>query len=77
MEKPLLIKYWDGTTHVDCGGNVAFTSGDDSESLKADIERIKSPDVLCDMNEVAKISKNHFLSSDIARMSIGLETDRA
>lgn len=77
MEKPLLIKYWDGTTHVDCGGNVAFTSGDDSESLKADIERIKSPDVLCDMNEVAKISKNHFLYSDIARMSIGLETDRA
>ncbi|MGN8853526.1 hypothetical protein [Collinsella sp. HCP28S3_H5] len=77
MEKPLLIKYWDGATHVDCGGNVAFTSGDDSESLKADIERIKSPDVLCDMNEVAKISKNHFLYSDIARMSIGLETDRA
>ena len=70
MGKPLLVKHWDGTTHVDCGGNAAFTSGDDSASLKSDIEEIARPQKYKTMYTAAQRSISRFLYSDIARRSV-------
>lgn len=35
---PMLCKYWEGTTHVDCGGNVEFLEHDSAELIKQKIE---------------------------------------
>lgn len=35
---PMIVKYWDGTTHVDVGGNVHFLYKDSSEEIKNEIE---------------------------------------
>lgn len=75
MGKPMLIKHWDGTTHVDCGGNVVYTSGDDRASLEADLERLVLPEVLDGMSAVAQRAKTRFLYSDIAKRSIQLASD--
>ena len=71
MGKPLLIKHWDGTTHVDCGGNVAYTSGDDVASIEADLIACTDPAVNSKMKTAAHSSSRHFLYSDIACRSIG------
>lgn len=70
MGKPLLIKYWDGTTHVDCGGNVAFTSGDDSSAIRSDIYTIIESGKLNEMKEIALRSRSSFLYSSIATKSL-------
>lgn len=71
MGKPILIKRWDGTTHVDCGGNATFTSGDDKVSLKKDLEKVMQPSVQEEMQLASEQAKKLFLYSDIARRSIG------
>lgn len=70
MGKPLLIKRWDGTTHVDCGGNVAYTSGDDENALNADLVKLMKPGVIGCMSQVAMRAREGFLYSEIARRSI-------
>lgn len=35
---PMICKYWDGTTHVDLGGNVKFLYKDSAEEIKYQIE---------------------------------------
>lgn len=72
MGKPLLIKRWDGTTHVDCGGNVAYTSGDSAAALKADLQALSNPEMLSNMSFAAEMGKKRFLYSEIARRSIEL-----
>lgn len=37
---PMLVKYWDGTTHVDAGGNVEFLYKDSQEEIKTLIEKL-------------------------------------
>lgn len=71
MGKPLLIKHWDGTTHVDCGGNVAYMSGDDVASIEADLIACTDPAVNSKMKTAAHSASRHFLYSDIACRSIG------
>lgn len=73
MGKPLLIKRWEGSTHVDCGGNVAYTSGDDSEALASDLSELVKPEVAHSMQEKACSFKDRFLYSVISRRSIGLD----
>ena len=74
MGKPLLIKRWDGTTHVDCGGNVAYTSGDDPDSIKLDLDAIVGdPHGYASMASAAQKAKGRFLYSQIARRSIEVE----
>lgn len=40
MGIPMICKYWEGTTHVDLGGNVEFLKGDRAEEMKAKIEEL-------------------------------------
>lgn len=70
MGKPMLIKYWAGTTHVDCGGNVAYTSGDDPESISADLIACADPAINSQMKAAAQSASRNFLYSDIACRSI-------
>ena len=35
MGIPMVCKYWEGTTHVDCGGNVKFLYRDSVEEIKS------------------------------------------
>ena len=37
---PMLCKKWDGTTHVDVGGNVRFLEEDSAALLQREIERL-------------------------------------
>lgn len=77
MGKPLLIKYWKGTTHVDHGGNVAYTSGDDAASIRADIASCSDPATISRMRKAASEASKEFLYSAIARRSIGCGEEAA
>lgn len=37
---PMVCKYWDGTTHVDVGGNVQFLYKDSTEEIKQVLEKL-------------------------------------
>lgn len=67
---PLLVKRWDGTTHVDCGGNVRFLTQDSTEEIKAAIEDILEGDNYKNMLDSAKKASEKFMYSQIAKRSI-------
>lgn len=51
---PMLCKYWDGTTHVDCGGNVKFLKTDSVEELCHEIQYLlDKPEEYRRMKQVA------------------------
>ncbi len=70
---PMLVKFWDGTTHVDCGGNVKFLRKDSAEEIKDNIEQLVFTEQYSQMMEAANKAKTSFLYSDIAKRSIGQE----
>ena len=52
--KPMLCKYWEGTTHVDCGGNVYFFKEDNANEIQRTIcGLIEEPEKFKKMKEVA------------------------
>lgn len=69
---PMLVKYWDGTTHVDLGGNVRFLYEDSSNEIRENIEfLINNPSEYEKMKKIAlEKGKVTFSYSDIARRSI-------
>lgn len=69
---PMLCKAWDGTTHVDVGGNVRFLTQDSVDEIEAEILRlVDSPETFAQMRRVAENEgKKYFLYSDIAKRSI-------
>lgn len=72
---PMVCKYWDGTTHVDVGGNAIFLHEDSVEEIKTVL------DSLCDKGEnyqkMKKIAREKgrekFSYRKIARQAIGEE----
>lgn len=70
MGIPMLIKYWDGTTHVDMGGNVMYLYNDSCEEITERIRDIMDPIKYRHMQEIASTNKDTFLYSNIARCSI-------
>lgn len=69
---PMICKYWEGTTHVDLGGNVVFLHEDSKELLKKEIGSIvENPEKYANMYKIARSEKrNTFLYSTIAKSSI-------
>lgn len=66
--KPMIVKYWDGTTHVDMKGNVTFLHKDSADEIKEEIE--KAIENYADMKKVAEDNAHMFKYSDIAKRSI-------
>ena len=69
---PMLCKKWDGTTHVDLGGNVIFLTNDSQEEIEKYISELsKKGDLYIKMKNVAQtVAAKHFLYSEIAKRSI-------
>ncbi|MCC8051273.1 MAG: glycosyltransferase [Clostridiales bacterium] len=65
---PMIVKYWEGTTHVDCGGNVKFLYKDSVEEISQNIKAV----IKCykDIKVKAEKAMNIFSYSDIASRSI-------
>ncbi len=72
--KPMICKYWEGTTHVDVGGNVKFLYDDSIEGLEKTINSVlNTPNQLNEMTEIAiKNGKKKFYYSQIAKRSLEL-----
>ena len=71
---PMLCKYWEGTTHVDLGGNVEFLKHDSMEEIKEKIEELlHNPSRYEAMKKAACHEKSkEFFYSRIAAKSVGL-----
>lgn len=73
MGKPLVVKRWEGTEHVDVCGNALFLDGDSSGEIRdrlLDIRLRLSGDG--DLAERAREAAGHFMYSDIAKKAVGL-----
>ncbi len=71
---PMICKYWEGTTHVDIGGNVEFLMEDSVEVIKEKIlELLEHPEKYEQMKKSARSDgRNAFSYRLIARKSVGL-----
>ena len=67
---PMIVKFWDGTTHVDCGGNVGFLYQDSVEEIKEKIESIMDKKNYFNMKIAAEKASKIFKYSEIAKKSI-------
>lgn len=72
---PMICKYWEGTTHVDLGGNVVFLREDSVKEIKNTLlEILHTPGKYAKMREIAGSNKrNAFSYKAIARKSVGLD----
>ena len=70
--KPMLVKNWPGTHHVDLGGNVKFLTQDSVEEIQEEIERLlQDPEEYERMKAVAqKEGMQVFSYKDIARRAL-------
>ena len=71
---PMLCKYWDGTTHIDIGGNVDFLMEDSTEEIEKKLLQIlDDSEKYPNMKEAAQSELRHrFSYKTIARKSVGL-----
>lgn len=69
---PMLCKKWDGTTHVDAGGNVRFLTRDSAEEIEGEIRRLlDAPGEYAEMKAIAqREGMKTFSYRDIAARSI-------
>ena len=69
---PMVVKYWQGTTHIDLGGNCSFLYHDTVGEILSVITKITSePDIYENMRKKAMTkSRDIFLYSNIALKSI-------
>lgn len=73
MRRPLIVKRWPGTEHVDVCGNVLFLDNDSSDEIRAVLSKLSNDPVLFDeIENKASIASDKFLYSNIARRSLNL-----
>lgn len=72
---PMLCKKWDGTTHVDLGGNVRFLTQDSVEEIQSNIETLIRDRTRYDNMKKIAMEKGmkEFSYRDIAKRSIEVE----
>jgi glycosyltransferase involved in cell wall biosynthesis len=70
--KPMIVKDWPGTHHVDLGGNVLFLSKDSVDEIQEKIEcLITNPDKVTEMTKIAERKGMQFFSyADISKRAI-------
>ena len=72
---PMIVKYWEGTTHIDLGGNVEFLYNDSVEEIYDTILKIVTDEKK--YNEMKRIAvekgMKKFAYSDIAKRCIDLQ----
>jgi len=78
MGIPMLVKYWEGTTHVDVGGNCAFLHKDNVEEIKGKILRIyNDKKLLNNMKRVAEEKAMKIFSyRNIAQKSLDIKVGK-
>ena len=70
MGIPMVVKYWEGTTHIDRGGNVKFLREDSSDEIKKVIEDVFFGGEIERMKNVALNNKFFFSYRNIAERCI-------
>lgn len=74
MGIPMICKYWDGTTHVDLGGNVKFLHNDDTAEIQSEIEKlVENPDEYKKMLDTAKENSSYFSYRSISQRCIEID----
>ena len=69
--KPMVVKYWGGTTHIDLGGNVKYLYNDSVSEIKDVIIETMNPITYDKMKTVAEEKGiTHFSYKEIAKRSI-------
>lgn len=64
--KPMICKYWDGTTHIDNGGNVKFLYQDSVAEIQEAINETINPENYQKMSSIAIENAKKFCYKDIA-----------
>lgn len=72
LGKPMICKFWEGTNHIDLGGNVIFLHKDNTEEILSVIQTIiENPAKYSQMKKIAEEKGHKYFSYyDIARRSI-------
>ena len=73
--KPMLVKDWPGTHHVDLGGNVRFLTKDTVDEIQKEIERLLRNPEEYDMMQSVALEKGMqvFSYREIARKAIEID----
>lgn len=67
---PMLVKYWEGTAHIECGGNVEFLYRDDEQEIEEKIQDILKNERYARMKTSAESCAMKFRYKEIAKESI-------
>lgn len=71
MGKPIVVKRWDGTAHVNINDNCLFLERSDYEEMKdVLLELINNENKLNKLEKQAKLASKNFLYSEIAKKSL-------
>ena len=71
MGKPLMLKFWNGITHIDRGGNVIFLNEASQNEMKLKLEDIiENVNKYNEMKKCAQENMKYFSYLDIARRCI-------
>lgn len=73
---PLVVKYWDGTDHININGNAWFLHDSSEAEITQVISNILSPGVYDTLKSKAEQAMKHFRYSNIALRSIELGVNR-
>ena len=68
----MVVKAWEGTKHVDCGGNVRFIEGSAIDTIMNAVADSLKPDTYEKMRSKALLSKDYFSYYQIAKRSLGI-----